>query len=128
MEAYREHYGTQNVLICLLKECMNNLDQNKIIGAILFDLSKGLPDESMKPPSTSTNILNPLLNYAGTKIRVEFKGSCLKQDEISFHHGKMVNTYIIYQTDKTFDVSSYPALENCFFGAVKLTKHSDIDQ
>ena len=40
----------------------------------------------------------------------------------------MVNTYIIYETDKTFDVSSYPALENCFFGAVKLTKHSDIDQ
>ena len=122
MEAYREHYGTQNVLIFLLKEWMNNLGQNKIIGAVLFGFSKGLSD------ATSTNILNPLLNYVGTKIRVEFKGSCLKQDEISFHHGKMVNIYIVYETNKTFDVSSYPALENYFFGAVKLTNHSDIDQ
>ena len=42
----------------------------------------------MKPPSTSNNILNSLLNYAGTKIRIEFKGSCLKQDKILFDHEK----------------------------------------
>ena len=34
-------------------------------------------DERVKPPSTSANILNPLLNYVGTKTRVEFKRSCL---------------------------------------------------
>ena len=50
---------------------------------ILSWKSKGFFKGSIKPPSTSTNILNPLLNYVGTKIRVEFKGSCLKQDE--FH-------------------------------------------
>ena len=43
---------------------------------------KGLSDEIIKPPSTSNNALNPLLNYVGTKIRVEFKGSCLEKDEI----------------------------------------------
>ena len=45
-------------------------------------------DGSIKPPSTSNNILNPVLNYVGTKIRVKFKGSCLKQDKIWFDHGK----------------------------------------
>ena len=41
--------------------------------------SKGLSHESIKPPSTSTNILNSLLNHVGTKSRTEFKGCCLKQ-------------------------------------------------
>ena len=50
--------------------------------------SKRLSDGSIKPPSTSNNILNPVLNYVGTKIRVKFEGSCLKQDKISFDHGK----------------------------------------
>ena len=45
-------------------------------------------DEIIKPPSTSANVLNPLLNYVGTRIRVEFKGICLKQDKTSFNHGK----------------------------------------
>ena len=41
--------------------------------------SKGLSAESIKPPTTSDNSLNPALNYYGTKIRVKFTGSCLKQ-------------------------------------------------
>ena len=45
-------------------------------------------DESIKPPSRSNKILNPSLNYVGTKSRKEFKGDCLKQDKISFGHGK----------------------------------------
>ena len=49
---------------------------------ILLWKSKGLSDESIKPPSTSNNILNPLLNYVITKIKVGFKGSYLKQDKI----------------------------------------------
>ena len=85
-------------------------------------------DESNNPPSTSNNILNPLLNYVGTKMRVELKESCLKQDKISFNHGKIVNIYIVYKINKNFNISSYPTLENCLFGAVRLTKHPDIDQ
>ena len=26
------------------------------------------------------------------------------------------------------NISSYPTLENCFFGAVNLTRHVDVDQ
>ena len=35
--------------------------------------------------------LNPQLSYFGTKTRVEFKGSCLKQNKVTFNHGKIVN-------------------------------------
>ena len=41
--------------------------------------SKGLSAESVKPPATSDNSLTPALNSYGTKTRVKFTGSCLKQ-------------------------------------------------
>ena len=50
-----------------------------------------MSDESIRAPTTSNNIINPSLNYVGSKIRVKFKGSCLKQDKISFNHEKIVN-------------------------------------
>ena len=37
-----------------------------------------MSDESIKPLSTSNNILNASLEYLGTKIRIKFSGSCLK--------------------------------------------------
>ena len=83
-----------------------------------------MSDESIKTPSTSTN---PLLNYVGTKIRVEFKGSW-NNYKISFNHGKVVNIYIAYEINKNFNLSSYQTLENCLFGVVALTEHPDIDQ
>ena len=50
-----------------------------------------MSDENIKPPSTSNKMLNRSLNYVGTKAKVEFKGGCLKQEKISFDHGKVVN-------------------------------------
>ena len=35
METYCKHYGTHHVFLHLLKEWRANLDQNKIIGAVL---------------------------------------------------------------------------------------------
>ena len=43
---------------------------------------KGLSAESIKPPTTSDS-LTPELNYYGTKTRVKFTGSSLKQSKIS---------------------------------------------
>ena len=60
--------------------------------------SKGLSSESIKPPTTSNNSLNPLINYYNAqKIRVKFTGSCLKQSTISYTYKKTVNIYIIYE-------------------------------
>ena len=41
--------------------------------------SKGLSDESLKPPTTPDNSLTPSLDYYVDKIRVKFTRSCLKQ-------------------------------------------------
>ena len=59
----------------------------KIIGVgstdyIYFLKSKALPDENISP---STKI-----SYFGTKTRVEFNGSCLRQDKITYTHGKII--------------------------------------
>ena len=79
-KSHFEDDGTQNCLVFqttqrYFKTVSNTNDH------ILSWKSKGLSDESIKPPSTSTNILNPSLNYIGIKTRVEFKGSYLKQDK-----------------------------------------------
>ena len=34
----------------------------------------------------------------------------------------------MYEISKNYNISSYPTLENCLFGAVTLTKDADIDQ
>ena len=65
--------------------------------------SKGFFDESIKPPTASNKILNPSLDYVGTNI------------------------YIIYEIDDYHPTTSYPTLENCLFGAVKVIKHADVD-
>ena len=46
---------------------------------ILTWKSKGLFDESIKVATTSNRILNPTLNFVGTKARLKFSGDSLKQ-------------------------------------------------
>ena len=90
--------------------------------------SKGLSAESIKPPTTSDNSLTPALSYYGTKTRVKFTGSCLKQPKISYTHGKVVNIYIVYELGASSSHNNDPTLKNCLFGAVTLTKNADIDK
>ena len=90
--------------------------------------SKGLSAESIKPPTTSDNSLNPALNYYGTKTRVKFTGSCLKQSKISYTHGKVVNIYIFYELFASRSHNNDLSLKNCLFGAVTLTKNADINK
>ena len=67
-------------------------------------------------------LLNLSLNYLGTKLRVRFSGTCLKQESITYTHRKIVNIYIVYETNKNDKItSSDPTLENCLFGAVRFT-------
>ena len=61
---------------------------------ILSWKSKGLSDENIKASTTPNKVLNPSLDCAGSKIRVKFRGDCLKQENITFNHGKIVNIYI----------------------------------
>ena len=89
--------------------------------------SKGLSNEVIKAISLPNNRLIPELIYVGTKTRVYFKGSCLKQDNITYTHGKIVNIYTVYKLIPTLNDFDF-ALENCLFVPVKLTKNADIDK
>ena len=88
-----------------------------------------MSDEKINSIKTTDYELTPYLDYYDvTKIRVKFNGGCLKQDQTTLLHGGIVNVYIAYEITDNFNVSSYPRLENCLFGAVKLTKNRDIDK
>ena len=53
----------------------------------------------------------------------------MKQDKITYTHGKIVNIYIVYEINKKDNtIISDPTLENCLFGAVTLTKNVNIDK
>ena len=39
---------------------------------------------------TSNHSITPNLSYYGTKTRVEFNGSCLKQDKVTFNPRKII--------------------------------------
>ena len=48
---------------------------------IYFWKSQGLSDKNITVPTTTDYEINPQLSYFGTKTRVEFSGSCLKQEK-----------------------------------------------
>ena len=97
-------------------------------GHIYYWKSKGLSDEEINSIKTSNYSAIPYFHTYGTKIKVKFNGICLKQNKITYTHGKIVNIYIVYEISKSINISDYPTLENCLFGAVSLTKNADIDR
>ena len=85
--------------------------------------------KNITAPTTTDYSENPQLSCFGTKARVEFKG---KQIKIAYDHRKEVNNYIVYEIVSLYGIyacgiSICPALENCLFGPVALTKNNDLD-
>ena len=72
--------------------------------------------------------LTPVLNYYGTNTRVKFTGSCLKKPKISYTHGTIVNIYNVYELGASSPHHDDPTLRYCLFGAVTLTKNTDINK
>ena len=99
-----------------------------VVDRVLSWQSKGLSNESNKPPTTSNKSVTPELIYYDTKTRVKFIRSCLKQSRIPHTHGKVVNIYIAYELDASSSNVNDSTLKNCLFGAVTLTKNADIEK
>ena len=90
--------------------------------------SRGLSDDSINSIKIFDYGITPYLSYYDiNRIRVKFDGGCIKQDRASLLHGGIVNVYIVYKKNKN-SISDYPTPENCSFGAVKLTKNTDVDK
>ena len=91
--------------------------------------SKGLSDETITPYATSDNSLTPWIDHYGTKIRLKFNKSCLKQSNtLTYDKGHIVNVYIVYELGAFSSNINDPTIKNCLFGAVTLTKNADIDK
>ena len=124
-KSHLEENGVQNYLV------FQPLDKYfKVIintGYVSSWKSKGLFAETIKPPTTSDNSVTAALNYYGTKTRVKFTGSCIKQPKISYTQGKRINIYIVYELGAYSSHNNDPTLKNCLFGTVTLTENADID-
>ena len=121
--------GKQNYLVFLPINKYFKL--NSVVDTVDYVLSwqsKGLSDESIKPPTTTNNSLTPELNFYGTKTRVKFTRSCLKQSSHILTHKKVVNIYIVYELAVSSSNTSDPTIKNCLFGAVTLTKNAGIEK
>ena len=128
----KNYFDEDGALNYLVFQPLNKYFKVNTINAtvdVLSWKSKGLSDESIKPPTTTDNSLVPALNYYGTKTRVKFAGSYLKQsNKLSYTHRKIVNIYIVYELGASSSNDNDPALKNCFFGAATLTKDADIEK
>ena len=97
-KSHFEEDGTQNYLI--FQPMYKYFKRIAGVGNgnyIYYWKSKGLSDERIDSIKTPNHSITPNLDYYGTKTRVEFNGSCLKQDSVTFNHGKVVNIYIVYE-------------------------------
>ena len=121
-KSHFEEDGTQNYLVFKTINRYLKLIVNKLY--ISLWKSKGLSDKTIKPPAASDNSLTPLIDYVGDKIRIKFTGSCLKQPKMHYTHGTIVNIYIVYELGASGSNKNHPT----FFGAVALTKNTDINK
>ena len=78
--------------------------------------SKGLSDENIKAPNTSDyKLLMSNKVFFGAKTKVEFNGSYLKKDKVTYNHGKVVNIYIVYEISRDINISNYPTLKKIVY-------------
>ena len=115
-KSYFEEDGTQNYLVFQPINRYFKVIANKL--HIPPWKSKGLSDETIKPPATSDNSLTPLTDYVGNKIRINFPGNYLEQPKTQYTHGAKVNIYIIYELGVSGSNNNDPTLKKCLFGAV----------
>ena len=91
--------------------------------------SKGLSNERFKPPYIASKNISPKLIWMNnSRLRLEFEGSFLKQeDKAAFTPNKVVNLFIVKELDTwSKDLKAEFTLKNCLFGNFKITKNADL--
>ena len=83
--------------------------------------SKGLSNVKINAPGASScNVRAPVLEYEGAGIKLKFNGDLLRQNKVTYNHGKIINIYIFYKLSPSITSDITP--EDCLFRAVKRTK------
>ena len=99
------------------------------VNCIVSWKSRELSDIKIESIKTNNYLLNPRIDfYDITKIWIKFKRSFLNLFPPAIGHGYIVNIYVVYEITSNYNAFSYPSLENCLFGSVKLTKNTNIDK
>ena len=82
-------------------------------------------ENEVKLDATNTSSgIAPKLTIASEngKLNVRFSGNILKQNEIHYNHGKIINIYVTYKLRKRTVSSPDFTIQNALFGAVKIAK------
>ena len=120
---YFEEDGTQNYLV--FQPVYKYFEQT---GDKVSSLkSKGLSDGKTISTTTSNDKSATKTIYDNAKIKLKFNSDLLRQNQVTYNHGPVVNVYIVYRSTTDTKTSNI-ALENCLFGAVKLIKNSDVEK
>ena len=121
---YFEKDGMQNYLV--FQPVNKYLKFNGKTGLLSEWKSKGLSDRTIKPPDTS---LTPRPGFKSDgKIYFTFRGCCLKEDEAKSEYDKIINIYIVYDLQSNLNYNTDFTWENCLFGAVRITKNTDVNK
>ena len=120
-----QNYFVFQLVYKYLKRVIDSTDNNIVY--VHYWQSKGISDGKINAPGTSSsNDMAPILEE--TKMGLKFKNDLLRQNKVTYNHGKLLNICIIYEISYTFTSQSTFTLKNSLFGAVKLTKISDISK
>ena len=91
--------------------------------------SKGLSNEKLTPPDTVNKSISSKLIWNESKIRWNFDGSSLKQEDKAFFYSKKCDKFIYCLSIRQMDtkLKYWFHSENYLFSAVKLTNNADPD-
>ena len=71
----------------------------------------------------SSNNTPTLLNQ-NNRLGVTFSGNYMKQNKLGYAQGTVINIYIVYELKNRRVNSPDFTVQNCLFGAVKITKNT----
>ena len=75
--------------------------------------SKGLSNEKIISTATSTDKSATKTIYDNARMKVRFNGDLLRQNQVTYNHGPVVNIYIVYETTPDTKTSNI-ALETVY--------------
>ena len=86
-----------------------------------------MSNEKTEPLFTANKSLSTKLVWMNnSKIRLRFRGRCLRQEFATFIPNSLVNLFTVYELDKwSLDLNAKFTLKDCLFGALKLTTNAD---
>ena len=108
-KSHFEEDGTQHYLVFQpINRYIKLVANNKLY------ISLWKSKETIKPPATSDNSLNPLTDCVGDETRLKFNRSCLKQPTMQYTHGTTVQIYIVYELGSSSSNDNDPTIKKLF--------------